>query len=339
MAHKKAPLSGRDLIRYLPDLLTGKEPVFDDPAVQRFITQDPEGRAAVGLIADTAAALTVAHDRVATQTYAAIKPLRESVLAAKKYAKRQLADLLFYEGMRRWQAALHSLGQFCSYDYAAPDDAPVLDRTNIDSLLHDVVDGLVGLPRALRAAMQELTLGSAERQPDAAIKLTSSLFAGDVALVPGRDGSRFMLAKTMSMLDRRMTPMMWLTQASNYTAPGARACAIDNAVILHLERGEYGAARRLVDELHQLAPNEPIIQIHLFILCLANTDAPRVHRAADQLRSISESQPRTWNITLAALERETELLDLIDRATKSRMRTLLRCLPEPVAFAVRRSIA
>jgi hypothetical protein len=74
MAHKKAPLSGRDLIRYLPDLLTGKEPVFDDPAVQRFITQDPEGRAAVGLIADTAAALTVAHDRVATQTYAAIKP-------------------------------------------------------------------------------------------------------------------------------------------------------------------------------------------------------------------------------------------------------------------------
>ncbi|MBK6942150.1 MAG: hypothetical protein IPH13_18380 [Planctomycetes bacterium] len=264
MANRKPPLSGRDLIRYLPDLLTGKEPVFDDPAVQRFITQDPEGRAAVGLIADTAAALTVAHDRIATQTYTAIKPLRDSVLAAKKYAKRQLADLLFYEGMRRWQSALHSLGQFCSYDYAAPDDAPTIDCFNIDALTRNAVEELISLPRALRAGLQELTLIPEQRSPNAAIKFTSSLFAGDVALVPDRNGSQFMLTKTISMYHRRMTPMMWLTEAAKYSAPSPRACAIDNAVILHLERGEYGAARRLVDELHQLAPNEPIIQIHLF---------------------------------------------------------------------------
>lgn len=339
MAHKKAPLSGRDLIRYLPDLLTGKEPVFDDPAVQRFITQDPEGRAAVGLIADTAAALTVAHDRVATQTYAAIKPLRESVLAAKKYAKRQLADLLFYEGTRRWHDALNRMGEICSFDYLV---VPERGRSDVDDALvaySTVVDELGYAPRKLTAGVSALGQTSSGASPNSLVRSAHSLFVADVGLIPGRDGSSFMSLASSVPNNRIIPPKKWLERAKTYTEPVTIACALDHAMTYYMESGSYSAAADLARELVNLAPDEPILQVHVLITGLATTNLMLVRKSTDALLRLNSTAPQAWDVTLKVVALEAGLLELVDKATAKRMRALVKDLPGNLAVLVGRSIA
>lgn len=263
MAHKKAPLSGRDLIRYLPDLLTGKEPVFDDPAVQRFITQDPEGRAAVGLIADTAAALTVAHDRVATQTYAAIKPLRESVLAAKKYAKRQLADLLFYEGMRRWQAAKHRQNILVSFDYQTdPFEGRLPDTKDMDQLAY--------IANAPTAATKNLCLPSSSStdrlDPKDIAQGALQCFTSDATLVPGREGTQFMrMSCELETHGRRGRPKRWLVAAATFHAIEAIACSMDRALELLIEDQSVDLMAELAISIESMHCSDPIVNCRALI--------------------------------------------------------------------------
>lgn len=279
MASKKAPLSGRELIRHLPDLLTGKEPVFDDPAVQRFITQDPEGRAAVGLIADTAAALTVAHDRVATQTYAAIKPLRESVLAAKKYAKRQLADLLFYEGWRRLREGLSAMGVLAFSDVKELPSPAEVDQDNVDTLLDELA-----LPLNTHTSIRELLCTKTNwTKPRSAGASAYRILSADAALVPGRDGTSVMRDIAAECAGSARGAQHWERLSETFDAPLARVAALDRAAMRRCSNGQFDRCIPLLDEIIQLAPNKFGYQAHALLIGLAVGDDRRVRACAERV--------------------------------------------------------
>ncbi|MCC7169122.1 MAG: hypothetical protein IT459_01635 [Planctomycetes bacterium] len=279
MANRKPPLSGRDLIRYLPDLLTGKEPVFDDPAVQRFITQDPEGRAAVGLIADTAAALTVAHDRIATQTYTAIKPLRDSVLAAKKYAKRQLADLLFYEGWRRLQDGLNAMGVLAFSDVKEPPSPAATNQDHVDALLNEIA-----LPFDTRSSIRELlctrTASTASRS---AAESAYQIFSADAALVPGREGTSVMREIAAECAGSARSALYWERLSTTFDAPLARVAAIDRAAMRRCSNGQFDKCAPLLDEIVQLAPSTFGYQAHALLIGITVDDDRRVRACAERV--------------------------------------------------------
>lgn len=322
MASKKAPLSGRELIRYLPDLLTGKEPVFDDPAVQRFITQDPEGRAAVGLIADTAAALTVAHDRVATQTYASIKPLRDSVLAAKKYAKRQLADLLFYEGMRRLQVGLR-LDQVEVFTEAA-DLSGEFDPPEWDA--GPIVEQLE-LPHNIANSIQLLLRPSDSGSKVSWTACARDLFGADVALVPGRDGSTVMREIAAENSGRPRTARHWETVAASVNAPIARAAAIDRAAQLRCTAGAFERATTLSKALSQLTPNSIAFQAHALLISLITGDLPLVHECGDRVAKGARANPSGWSTAINCFKDDISRLTLsVSKDVKLRIRARINSL-------------
>jgi hypothetical protein len=322
MAHKKAPLSGRDLIRYLPDLLTGKEPVFDDPAVQRFITQDPEGRAAVGLIADTAAALTVAHDRVATQTYAAIKPLRESVLAAKKYAKRQLADLLFYEGMRRLKAGLRLDDVEVFTESADLSTEPFPTESDAEMLIAQLdVPGIPAAPITL--LLKPSNLESKRELLGSALEM----FGADVELVPGRDGSSVMREIAADNSGHRRSARHWEAVAAALQAPIARAAAIDRAALRHCASGASTRATTLSRELSRVAPHSLAFQAHALIISLVTGDLGLVDSCGDRVASGARAFPSAWQKALDSFKADINLLTKsFSREETLRCRSRIECL-------------
>jgi len=91
---ERVPLSPRELIRHLPDLLSGQEPGLDNPRVTDFLIEHPTARLAV-----SAASCMSQAFREGMSTRGVDRPTRLSVETLAGSLKREMALLSFRAGV------------------------------------------------------------------------------------------------------------------------------------------------------------------------------------------------------------------------------------------------
>ncbi len=116
------PFDACDLIRHLPELLAGPEPILETPAAKRVLKEDPVAQAALLAVADYAGAYRRGRDAVweARRTYEPTieKPVKE----AERTFKTRLSNVLMTHGARL-VAEGGSTDRWCALERSDPPDS------------------------------------------------------------------------------------------------------------------------------------------------------------------------------------------------------------------------
>ncbi len=96
-----APFDPKDLVRDLPELLAGPEPVLDHPIARRMLVSDPTCRAGIQAVAEMLLAVRGGSEAVSSLRRTRPPRVPRSVEVARKYLKEELYGVLL-----RWIAPI-----------------------------------------------------------------------------------------------------------------------------------------------------------------------------------------------------------------------------------------
>jgi len=315
------PVSVRDLIEHLPELLAGSEPVLRREAVRTYLRANPDASSAILAVAHAARAMRSASDWMRALPRHAGARLCRPLEIARKYFRKELVGLLFDVGLADFEEASERLGLALDRRATAGRAGPPPDLTRVTGQLAEAL-GLDALPAALPA-----------HDPDDPLARAEQLMAACDDLIPGLFGVRFYRLFLPQLRTGKSDSRAWMRYVDE--APGAsdKYAGLCRAARAHLLEGRPEVAADLSAQAGAHAPHSTFPP-YSAALCRGWMNAP--DRMADSLnRWLEQIGPFPVRAQLGArqVRSDRHLWRPILRRTEAALERVRDGLPEPIATA------
>lgn len=271
------PISTRELIWNLPELLEGDEPVLKRPAVRDYLRTDPAARAALLAVAEMANALTGASEWMHRMPTVVPRVLSRPVQVAKRYFAAELVDVLFEVARSLVDAKARSSGIYCQRgDADRPRNRDELATAAIAKLSEALTTESHDLPSMLRSARE-------------AQEAQGLLQACDT-LSPGLGGVAYLRLFDRDLSFHASSGTRWIALARTACFPPIRASALVRAAICRATAGHFASAFELDWQATRIAPGEWTAQYHAALHgALAGRDAEATRAMDDWIAAAGSS--------------------------------------------------
>jgi len=256
-----APISTRELVWHLPELLEGSEPVLERPQVVQYLKTNAEARATLLAVAEVARTVIAGSERRPRLPRRTIVQMSRPVETAIRYFKVQMVELLFRVGLDQFERVTWELGM--AYGSHALRSSPP-PRGDLSAVPQRLMDSLGLTARSLGEQKDHVRtmatlLGEGTQE---GLQHALDLMRACDVLFPGREVPRYYLIEIPSIGRPSNDVRTWLKYVSDATRSNTRAAGLSKAANILREQGEYGLAARASEQAVLHDPQTMLLQFH-----------------------------------------------------------------------------
>ncbi len=277
MTESRPSLDLRALVRDLPDLLAGPEPVLHQPRAREWIARNPQAQ---GALAAAAAIVTTMNDGRGRLRRSAQQGGRfaRSVARASRWFAHELFVVLYEEGRRRYAIATEAGGTFVegTHDDVRLIHSKAPERRRLEMLRSKLEAPPSAVVRAFATAADSATATDPGR--------SRGFFEASAALAPGDEQTRWWLG-VLADSDRAPSAANWSAEASAAKSPTARGFFLERAADGFARAGHADEASAMSEIAMQLLPDFASVAYHAVLHALLRGDGRLTRSATDALNA------------------------------------------------------
>ncbi|MBI4881380.1 MAG: hypothetical protein HY812_17220 [Planctomycetes bacterium] len=339
MDAEPVPVAMKDLLRRLPELLAGSEPVLSRPKVREYLKQDPAAGALITVIAELARAMSEGSELVRALPRATVRSLAKPIETARRYFKKELVDLLFDIGLAEFEQVTNGMGM----SFPSPNTGRALFPRGASRkrVVLSVADALeIDLESCLSASgFSSSDLGGFFSSEQASLSRVTRLMGACDTLIPGLDGVQFFTVLTPELVGQPGRSSSWLDYVRSASTPYCKHAGLLQAAHSYSADGEYQMARRL-DELALRHHPTSVMAPYLSALhaALAGDVSVLQSRLADWLHSLG-ALPGAESLPARLFHEDRALWSKVRVRDRTAFDRAVSHLPEDLAGRIQETLA
>lgn len=328
-----AALDSRRLLRELPALLAGPEPVLESAAGREFLARDAGARGVLIAAAAVASGWEAGICRQRALVPAALPRELERAGAAVRQFRRAAVNVLFEQGMSAFSSATRGGPVY----FEGIHDREFAQRSAAD--LERVVEGMaeaLGVPARAGAPIRTALRRSAKHATQPSLDGAAVLFDACDALIPGLCGVRLSQVQIRVLRGEKVEVERWAREVERWVSEEMKAAGCGWLAVVAFSEGRLERALEFDEKAVALAP----MWSHCYNAIL-HAAVGKSQRALDRF---CESFTLVFDPTSASDIRQQVRSDAREwqqaaRAMSAAGRELDRVVPQSLASAIHGTVA